>query len=73
MAAVAEIVRKEIGDMKTELDNTKRLLNETNEKLYEKTWQLAYAHRMLERIMKREEIDEFSLNLLYKDLTGFVK
>lgn len=73
MVAVAEIVRKEVGDIKSELDNTKRALNEANEKLYEKTWQLEYAQRMLTRIMNREYPDEFSLNLLLRDLTGFVK
>lgn len=73
MAAVAEVFKKEIGDIKSELDNTKRALNDANEQLYEKTWQLSYAQRMLDRIMKREHPDEFSLNLLLKDLTNFVK
>jgi hypothetical protein len=73
MAAVAEVFKKEIGDIKIELDNTKRALNEANEKLYEKTWQLEYAYRMLDRIMKREHPDEFSLNLLRNELAGYIK
>lgn len=73
MTTVAETFKKEIEDVKKELDNTRHALAEVNEELYEKTWQLKYAHHMLQRIMSREHPDEFSLNLLLRDLTGFMK
>lgn len=60
-------------EMKKELEDTKKKLNEANEKLYEKTWQLEHAYRMLTRIMNRESPDEYSLNLLLKDLSDYAK
>lgn len=59
-------------ELKKELDETKKQLEKANEELYKKTWQLEYAHRMLDRIMKRESPDEFSLNLLLLELSSYV-
>lgn len=60
-------------ELKKELADTKQALNRANEQLYNKTWQLAYAYKMLDRIMKRSEPDEYSLKLLLNDLHNYTK
>lgn len=60
-------------ELKKELADTKQALNKANAQLYNKTWQLAYAYKMLDRIMKRSTTDEYSLKLLLNDLYNYTK
>lgn len=59
-------------EMNKEIESLRKKFEDVNRQLYEKTWQLNYAHKMLTRIMERDEIDEFSLKLLLNELNEFV-